>query len=225
MNRVASVLVLALAVTVAARGGAIVQYTAPGGSLAPTTTIASIAAGNLNDTGSNAVLAAGFTFPDTVYLDESTSIPDAAAAYANQQFFQFTITPNAGFLLMLSSLTFDAARGGTATPRGWALRSSVDGYASEIATQAVPTVYPATSPFSVDLSAPAFQGLTGATTFRLYQYSPGFGSGVFYDNLTLNGTVSGSGVPEPGAWVLMAFGLLGVAGLTRRKPGSCESHH
>ena len=106
----------------------IVQYTFPIGNFAPTTTALNVTSAAVNDTGSSADLAQGVAFPNTVYLQQLVLSTTAATAVSNNQFFQFTIGANAGYQLDLSDLTFDAARSGPTTPRGWVLRSSIDGF-------------------------------------------------------------------------------------------------
>jgi hypothetical protein len=85
-------------------------------------------------------------------------------------------------------LTFDAARGGGAMPRGWALLSSVDGFANPIDTQEAMSQRPDLTSYKVDLSGPTFQGLT-TVTFRMYVYVPGGGQSLEFSNVTLNGKV------------------------------------
>ena len=130
------------------------------------------------------------TLPNTVFLQDLVFSTTAAAAVSNNQWFQFTVGANAGYIMDLSSLTFDAARGGSSTPRGWVLRSSIDAFAANIATATIPTTQPTLTPFSVSLSAPSYQSLVAPVTFRIYGYAPATtGAGNFFDNLTLNGTV------------------------------------
>ena len=112
-----------------------------------------------------------------------------ADAIANDKYFAFTVTANAGHVMNLSSLTFDAARGGGATPRGWALLSDVDGFTNIIDTQDVPTQRNELTSFTVDLTDASFQGLS-EITFRMYSYTPSTGQSVEYHNLSLNGTVA-----------------------------------
>jgi hypothetical protein len=109
-------------------------------------------------------------------------------AVTKDKYFAFTVTAADGFTLNLSSLTFDAARGGAATPRGWVLLSDVDGFTTPIDQQDVPTQRPDLTHFAIDLSGPSYQGLT-EVTFRMYSYLPGGGRSVEYSNVTLNGTV------------------------------------
>jgi hypothetical protein len=111
-----------------------------------------------------------------------------AEAVTKDKYFAFTVTANAGHTLNLTNLTFDVARGGAATPRGWVLLSDVDGFANPIDSQDVPTVRNVLTTTTVDLSGASFQGLT-AVTFRIYAYTPSGGQSVEFSNVTLNGKV------------------------------------
>ena len=182
----------------------IVQYAFPLGSYLPTTTALNVTSAAVSETGSSADLAQGVALPNTVYLQQLILSTTAATAVSNNQYFQFTVGANAGYALNLSDLSFDAGRGGSSTPRGWVLRSSIDGFAANIATAAIPTVQPTMTPFSVALSASPYQGLLSPVTFRIYGYSPAApGVGNYFDNLTLNGlAIQVQAVPIPGAMAM-----------------------
>jgi hypothetical protein len=113
---------------------------------------------------------------------------DPNEAMTKDKYFQFSVSANAGFNLNLSTLEFDAARGGAATPRGYVVLSSVDGYTSVVDQQDVPTVRNVLTHFSIDLSGAQYQGLS-TVTFRIYTYTPGGGRSVEYSNVTINGKV------------------------------------
>jgi hypothetical protein len=113
---------------------------------------------------------------------------DPNEAMQKDKYFQIQVTANNGTALYPSTLEFDAARGGNATPRGYVVTSSVDGYTSVVDQQDVPTVRNAFTHFSIDLSGPQFQGLS-TVTFRIYVYTPGGGRSVEFHNMTINGTV------------------------------------
>jgi hypothetical protein len=134
-------------------------------------------------------------------LDPQGNSTDAATAIANNKYFEFTLSPFQGQMLDVESLTFDVARGGAATPRGYVVRSSLNNFSSNLAQADVGTVRPTYTAVSVDLNA--FAATAQPVTFRIYSYSPGAGSSLDYDNITVNGTV----VPEPSA-----LGLLAMAG-------------
>lgn len=149
-------------------------------------------------------------------VDTQGTSTSAAEAVTNNKYFQFTITPSSGFFLNSTSLTFDAARGGGATPRGYAVRSSADGFAANLATADLLTVRPTYTPVSIDLSGPAFQNIPDSTglTFRFYSFAPAAGQSVDYDNITLEGTIA---TPEPTSIGLLAFAGSALLGFKRRR--------
>ena len=203
--------VAALAAAFSASAITLVQYNVPGADFAPTSTAAGVTADALNTVGSTAVLEPA-VFGEGVFLKQSVVATDSATAVAAAQYFQFTFAPNAGSALNLTSLVFDAARGGNTAPRGFALRSSLDAFATDVATNSIPTIDPDYTNYNIDLTGPMFQSLTSATTFRIYQYVPQAGNGVYYDNLTLSGSITP--VPEPASFAALALGL---AALRRRR--------
>jgi hypothetical protein len=202
----------------------LVRYEAPGSSFSPTSVGAHVSASALNDTGSWADLQPGDTLPNSVFLQQNVASPTPAAGVANNQFFQFTLAPDAGFQMDVFGLHFDAGRGGPSTPRGWVLRSSLDGFLSDLATSDVNTQQPTLSSFDIDLPDAAFQDLASALTFRLYGYAPESGVGMFYDNLFVFGAAEAipvvvvptpPAVPEPGSLLLAAIGLIAALRFAR----------
>jgi len=186
---------------------------------APSSVNPNVTANNVNATGSSTTISEGSGAGiDTLLIFGINNNGSAAQAVANNTYFQFTVTPNINREMDLTSLTFTAARGGASTPRGWVLRSSINGFSSNIATELIPSVLPTFSPFSVDLSGAAFQNLTTATTFRVYFFSPAGSLNGNFDNLQLNGTVNAIGnalAPEPGTFALTLLGICGI-GVSRR---------
>lgn len=139
---------------------------------------------------------------------------DQAAAFANDGYWEFTVEPEGSF--DLEALLFDAGRGGGSTPRGWALRTSADDFATVVAMDDIPTVRVFT-PYNVDLTGDLFQGITEPLTFRFYVFSPGDGSTVEFDNIRLIGTAQqAAGVPEP-TTVLLTLLAIGGLGARRRR--------
>lgn len=164
-------------------------------------------------------------------LDPQGNSADPNAAQANNKYFQFSIAANLGVDLDLTSLTFNVQRGGGGTPRGFFIRTSVDGFTAAVAAVGTPalsqnatfiigndvnTVRPTFTAVTADLTAPAFQNIQaqpgGAVVFRIYNYSPAAGSSLDFDDITINGTAVA--VPEPAS----AGGLgLAAAGLLARR--------
>lgn len=113
-------------------------------------------------------------------------------------YFEFTITPNEGYEIDFTSFEYVGQRSGTG-PQEFALRSSLDGYVSDIYTLST-TAGNFTE--TVDLSDAEFQNVDEAITFRLYGWGTTNAAGTFSVNsFAFNGTVAeGCGIiPEPTA--------------------------
>lgn len=146
--------------------------------------------------------------------DNSTTT--GALAVANDSYFSFTVTPNSGFLLDLTSLDFDAARGGGNPNRGWELRSSLDSFTATLGTDTmIPTQRPNFTSYSANLGASTFDAISGPVEFRIYTFSESTGNSVEYDNIKLTGTVVQ--VPEPSSLVFTMVAAIGF--LSRRRVG------
>lgn len=177
-------------------------YTAePGDEFSPSYQISGISVSPLRTDGSQTTLEPGIATPGSVflYVEQGASLP---SAMANDQYFELALAPHAGNRVTLAGLSFDAARGGSSSPRGWGVYSSLDGFSQLLGSDEIPTVQPSFTGFSVDLSAlPEFDE---EVILRMYAYGPeAAGSGVLFDNLAISGTV----VPEPAGAVLAAGGL------------------
>ena len=164
------------------------QYSFTGGSPNPTATASGIAASAITN-GSLATFIPdadnGYATAPVIQVNPPNGSTNAAAAVTNDSYFEFTVTPDT--TLNLAELTFNAGRGGAGTPRGWALRSSVDGFAANIASQDVSTVRPNFSTYSADLSGAEFQNVATPITFRVYIYTPNSGNSIEFDDITLTG--------------------------------------
>lgn len=137
-----------------------------------------------------------------------------ANAFANDDYFSLTVTPNAGFEMDLTSLTFDYGYTSTSTV-GDQLRAYVttsddshaafEGFFTNTATvggQAL--VYDTAA--TIDLSGSEFQNITSAFELRIYLSDEYHDSNVIHriDNVTLNGSVVA--VPEPSSVALCGLG-------------------
>ncbi|MCC5943980.1 MAG: T9SS type A sorting domain-containing protein [Bernardetiaceae bacterium] len=108
-----------------------------------------------------------------------TSLTDAIA---DGDYFEFTLTPNAGYEINFTSFVYTGQASGTGA-NNLAFRSSVDAFASNIGT---PTIGGTT----IDLSAAAFQGITAPITFRMYGWGGSGATGTFSINdFAFNGAV------------------------------------
>lgn len=137
---------------------------------------------------------------------------DGSNAFSDTEYFSFTLTPDAGNVLDLTSITVQGARGG-GSDRGFRVKSSFDGFTialNDAATETIATQRPTLTDYTIDLSAAAFDALAAPIEFRFYAYSSFKDNTVELDNLTVNGEV----VPEPGSITLIGLG--GLALLRRR---------
>ena len=136
-------------------------------------------------------------------------------AVDNNDYFTWTINAVGGASFDVTNIVFNWQRSSTG-PSNAFLRSSVDGFASDLASWDVT----ANGNYSADLSS---AGLTNLATieFRFYGYQAGgsSGSGGFEgsgDDLVVNGTAV---IPEPStlALISLAFGGLAVSRRLRRR--------
>ncbi|RYF57153.1 MAG: hypothetical protein EOO39_35775 [Cytophagaceae bacterium] len=94
-------------------------------------------------------------------------------------YYGFTITPNTGSTVSLSNLAFTFQRSGTG-PTSFAVRSSVDGFATDLYT----TTEPAANTTGLSRTIPltgitGLQNLATATTIRIYGYTATGTAGTF----------------------------------------------
>jgi hypothetical protein len=145
---------------------------------------------------------------------------DTAAAFANNGYFSFTVTPDSGFEMDLTSLDFLVATGGTTETRLYEIRSDLTGVTS-LAGPVSPTGTrndgkAGMDNISIDLTGiSALQNLTTAVTFQFITATTGnFNASLEWDDISLNGTVSV--VPEPSTYAMLA-GLLALGWVMFRR--------
>ena len=98
----------------------------------------------------------------------STTVLDAT------DYFEWTLTPEPGFEIHLAGFSYTGQRSASG-PQLFALRSSVDGFTSDIGVATTTGVV-------IDLSGTTFQQLTSAVTFRFYGWGATAGTGTFSIN-------------------------------------------
>ncbi len=104
------------------------------------------------------------------------------------QYNQFTVTANAGYALSLTSLSF-MQKVNQSGSSSWTLRSSIDGYTTDIATGSATTSYQT----PLIALAPANFTNIGSVSFRLYlSNASGGGTRWIIDDVTLNGSIIGT---------------------------------
>ncbi|MEP6750038.1 MAG: hypothetical protein ABJB86_20025 [Bacteroidota bacterium] len=115
-----------------------------------------------------------------------------SGAVNTAMYMEFSLTPSTGYQLDISTLVLTMRRSNTGSPAGsgpatWSLRSSLDGFTSNIASSSMTLTY---ANYTVTPGS-SFLNLYSTTTFRLYGYNASIGSGgnsrFVIDNITVNG--------------------------------------
>ncbi len=102
-------------------------------------------------------------------------------------YFYFTLTPNAGYKFKFAAFQFTLQSSGTG-PTQFALRSSINNYATNISTSIATSTTGTLN--TISLSAAQFQGIISPITFRLYGYAASAGGGTLSVNdFTFTGTI------------------------------------
>jgi hypothetical protein len=186
----------------------LLRYTAPtGNEFAPEVFTNLINASSIGLGSSLASIDPGVLVPESIFLMASESATSPAQAVANAQFMQLTVTANPGSWFTPGTLSFDVARGSASSTRGWALTSSLNNFATVIASSDVSAVQPTFQNISINLNSSAT--LTSAV-FRVYLYTPDVNTGLFFDNITFSGTA----VPE---WTTLSLCPFALVPLLRRR--------
>jgi hypothetical protein len=155
----------------------------------------------------NSFAAVGYTSDPVVQINYNTAgTTNLAQALVNNSYYSFMLTVGSGVTdLDLTSFSFNGARGGGATPRGYGVYVVLPD-ASEVLVQgetAFATQRPIWSPQNIDLGGIAgLQNLTAGQqiTFRIYHFSPSTGNSAEHDDITIKGNVSpGLAPPYVGA--------------------------
>ena len=159
----------------------------------------------------------------TTANDGSIGTWNTGATVDLNQYLEFTVEPNAGFEMDFSNLQLNAQM--DETNLDLVLRSSIDGFASDLGTIDLTGSF---TTYSLDLSSLAPQ--TGPVQFRVYGTNAD-GESVFFiasDSANVDGggfvaingdlnPTSTESVPEPGTIIgLIAVGTLGVASRRRK---------
>lgn len=201
----------------------------------PTVTAANVTAPALvNQSGSTA--SGSFVYnggTDTV-SSWQTTFSSAATTYAGafvaNNYFTFSITPDAGYQLNLTSITFQVASGSSsASDRAFYLvtASSPSGFTSgstvlstdrtttgggTIPLQAATATNTIPKDYTVDLTS--FTGITTTQYFRFYLQTPTVSQALTFDDIIVNGTVSA--VPEPSTYASLA-GVMALGFVASRR--------
>jgi len=148
---------------------------------------------NVNLSGSTISRGAGLGAPANGgrFNADNWAITSIANAVSGNDYIEFTITPNSGYQFDVSSIVVQWQRSGTGNTQ-IALRSSVDGYATNLDAVKVVVDNTSTQTFTYTFTQ---SNSSTAVTYRLYSYAeatggtggPGDGAG---NDIIVNGTVT-----------------------------------
>ena len=132
-------------------------------------------------------------------------------------YYSFSVTPQAGWTMTLESITFGERRSLTGI-RDWEIRSSLDGFSAALGSGNVPDD---TSTRNQSVLLPgSFANLGSGVEFRIYGFTAEAAGGTWRLSSASGGVgveVYGSAVPEPHEYAMLAgLGLIGFA-LWRRR--------
>lgn len=140
----------------------------------------------------------------------------ALGGFEGDDYFGFSIEPNEGFQLELSTLEFDERRSGSGI-RAWEVRTSLDGFSSALSpgSVAVPDNTSTRVDQVVSFPESGASGVVDELMIRIYGYGAEGASGTWrVDNIELFGNITP--VPEPRSAALCVGALL-LAGLVARR--------
>jgi hypothetical protein len=134
---------------------------------------------------------------------------------------EFTIAPNVGYKINFTDFIYTRQLSGTSETAKLTIRSSVDGYTSDIGTPL--SIASGTVPTTLDLSSATYQNITSAITFRIYIYEIGGNSPHLRTfsvaNISFNGSVVSTspsctftGTPLTQAGITQTFCIDNAAG-------------
>ena len=110
--------------------------------------------------------------------------------FNTNDYFEFTLTPNADYKIDFSSFDFTAQSTILTGPPYISVRSSLDNFATNIGGSLTLLSFGTPVPNSINLSSSTYQNITHPITFRIYAWGAGLGGKLSINNFTFNGSVS-----------------------------------
>jgi hypothetical protein len=141
----------------------------------------------------------------------SAGSTSAALALANSSFYTLSLSIAPG-TFGPTVVNFNVAKGGASDPRGFFVRTSLDGFATDVLSQTLPSgpnQAPARQSFNLDLTGQS------SVTLRFYVWTPDSNNfSVDFRNLEVASIVTATAVPTLNEWMLalLASMLLGFGG-------------
>lgn len=155
----------------------------------------------------------------------SGTATDGAAGISLGDYTSFSIAPDGGYLVDFTSIAYTFETYGLSDTGGYLtyLRSSLDGFASDLATDSIPAAGPRGGTMVFDISS--LTDIDESVEFRIYASAPtSIGGARWFDligsdtatdlGLIVDGEVTA--IPEPSTGILSGLACLGLAFRRRR---------
>lgn len=183
-----ALLVVGMAFTQAARADVLAAYDF-NTSLTASTTAAGVTATDIKKKTLGIFKSATLDGYTSNVLQIGPKVPclTVDTAIAKKAYFEFTVS---GAALNVDALTFEVAKGGhSGAGRGYAVRSSVDGFSADLSSAMLKNVRKLKT-VTVDLSVPAFDNVAAGVTFRIYVLSDQRTRTIEFDDIQILGSVA-----------------------------------
>jgi hypothetical protein len=153
-------------------------------------------------------------FGDVLEAYPANGATSYATAVSNNSYF--TVTLNGSSTVNMDTLVFEIAKGGSADPRGYFVRSSIDGFTSDLISETLPSGFNAAPVRKSIALGSAFDGVS-SVTFRFYVFTPDpTDNSVDWSDLYIKGG-SGSAVPVSKWTIIAAMLLIALLALFREQ--------
>ena len=229
MHRIAAVFIL-LASSLSAQT-TLLQYSFTSQSLSPTSSVANVTGGDFssNDSGStsnSSPVSQGYTGASGSYYFSDNNWTGTSPG---TNYFSFTITPESGYSVSISAISFGYKQSSTSGATSFSIYSSKDSYATSLASGTLDTIYAVTGGTQGNnwglASASVSLTFTSATTIRIYANGASNGTPTLRgDDFVISGSVSVSAVPEPATYAFFGgLAALSLAAFRRRHTSRLSS--
>ena len=173
-------------------GGALALYAFTHGAegVSPTFQAPNLTAGDASNAGGlNRFMTNEGGAVDTLSTVNDSIRTDVEDAYAHDEYFTITLTPDEGHSLNFQSLDFKISRGGTAGTRNYAVRSSLNPTVNLIGPKQPLASRGSWDEESIDLSGDEFQNVRETVVFIFIVATDDTGRSLEWDDMTFHGTM------------------------------------
>jgi len=201
----------------------LLQYSFTSQSLSPTTTGSNLTGGTFSSadsgtTSNSSPVSQGFTGASGSYYFTDNNWTGTSPG---TNYFTFTITPDSGYSVSISSISFGYKQSSSSGATAFSIYSSADSYATSAGSGSLDITYNNTDGTHGNnwgtASASVVLTFTSATTIRIYANGASSGAATLRgDDFVVTGTTSA--VPEPSTYALLGgAAVLGLATFRRSR--------